>query len=236
LFFARDAEARMGEDPYSPESNLVCKPSGGHDGQQHSQAFASLFDLNRQTLALLVEAATTAQSDRSWSGWRTIGSQLAQLDATQRESLALCPFSLLDAGLRDALRHSRTDRARYEPAQGELPFSPILLQTQLDHLAHAAYLFAWHLVRSDVIAARLVFAMNSASTSLMTQVTLSDIRGIAQGQVRNGRVRPRWHNRPDTWFRLINMARSPHHDDFATVATRGLQLFLQELIGDEHGS
>jgi hypothetical protein len=224
----------MGEDLYSPESNHVCTPPGGHDGQHHSQAFASLFDLNRQTIALLVDVATSAQSDRSWSGWRTIGNQLAQLDVAQRESLALCPFSLLDAGLRDALRYSRTDRPLYEPAQGELPFSPVLLQTQLDHLAQAAYLFAWHLVRSDVIAARLVFAMNSASTSLMTQITLTDVRRIAQEQVRNGRVRPRWHNRSDTWFRLIDMARFPHHDDFATVATRGLQLFLQELIGDEH--
>jgi len=225
----------MGKDPYSPEPNLVCTLPGRHDGLHHSQAFASLFDLNRQTIALLLDVASSAQSNRSWSGWRTIGNQLAQLDVAQRESLALCPFSLLDAGLRDALGYSRTDRAPYEPAQGELPFSPILLQTQLDHLAQAAYLFAWHLVRSDVIAARLVFAMNSESTYVMTQVTLTDIRGIAQEQVRNGRVRPRWHNRPDTWFRLIHMARSPHHDDFATVATRGLQLFLQELIGDEHG-
>ncbi|MDY6944882.1 MAG: hypothetical protein SXG53_04110 [Pseudomonadota bacterium] len=225
----------MGVDPYSPESNSVDTPPGGHDGPRHPQAFASLFDINRQTIALLIDVSTTAATDRSWSGWRTLGNELAQLDATQRESLARCPFSLIDAGLRDTPRYSRADRVPDPPAQAELPFSTVLLQTRFNHLAQAAYLFAWHLVRSDVITARLVFAMNSASASLMAQVTLTDIREIAQEQVRNGRVRPRWHNRPDAWFRLMHMARSPPRDDFATVTTRGLQLFLQELIGDEHG-
>ena len=225
----------MGVDPYSPESNFIGRPPNGHDGPRHPQAFASLFDINRQTISLLMHVGATPATDRSWSGWRTLGNELAQLNATQRESLARCPFSLIDAGLRDTPRYSRTEPVPDEPAQGELPFSPILLQTRLDHLAQAAYLFAWHLVRSDVITARLVFAMNSASASLMAQVTLTDIRAIAQEQVRNGRVRPRWQNRPDAWFRLINMARSPPRDDFATVTTRGLQLFLQEVIGEEDG-
>lgn len=223
----------MGVNPYSPESNLASAPFGEHDSPRHPQSFASLFDLNRQTIALLVDVAATPLSDRIWSGWRTLGNELGRLDATRREDLARCPFSLVEAGLREAPRWSRADHV--EPAQGELPFSPILLQTRLDHLAHAACLLAWHLVRSDVIAARLVFAMNSASTSLMAQVTLTDIRRIAQEQVYNGRVRPRWHNRPDIWTRLIHTARSSNRDNFANVTTRGLQLFLQELLADEHG-
>lgn len=221
----------MGESPYSSESSLT--PPGRHDVPHHSQAFASLFDINRRTIALLFDVGATAPGDRSWFGWRAIGAELSKLDAAQRESLSLCPFSLIDAGLRDLPLSARTDRAPNDAAQGELPFPPILLQTRLDHLAQAAYLFAWHLVRSDLIAARLVLAMDSASTSLMMQVTLTDIREIAHEQARSGRVRPRWHKRPEAWSRLIHMARSPHHDDFATVTTRGLQLFLQELIADE---
>ncbi len=222
----------MGVNPYSPESNLACTPFGEHDSPRHSQAFASLFDLNRQTIALLVDVAATPLSDRIWSGWQTLGNELGRLDATRREDLARCPFSLVDAGLHEAPRWSQADHV--EPGQGELPFSPVLLQTRLDHLAHAAYLLAWHLVRSDAIAARLVFAMNSASTSLMVQVTLTDIRRIAQEQVCNGRVRPRWHNRPDIWSRLIHTARYSNRDTFTNVTTRGLQLFLQELLADEH--
>lgn len=223
----------MGVNPYSPNSTLAGAPFGEHDHSRHPQSFASLFDLNRQTVALLVDIATTPQSNRIWLGWRTLGNELARLDATQREDLAHCPFSLVDAGLREAPQWSQADHI--EPAQGELPFSPTLLQTRLDHLAHAAWLLAWHLVRTDVIAARLVFAMDSASTSLMAQVTLTDIRRIAQEQVCNGRVRPRWHNRPDIWSRLIHTARSSHRDTFANVTTRGLQLFLQEMLADEHG-
>lgn len=225
----------MGVDPYGPESNLACASPGGHDSPHHLQSFASLFDINRQTIALLMDVAATPLTGRTWSGWRILGNELTELEATQRESLARCPFSLVDAGLRDATRCSPADGGPDAPAQGELMFSPILMQTRLDHLAHAAFLLAWHLVRSDMIAARLVFAMNSASTSFMSQITLTDIRRISQEQVRNGRVLPRWHNRPDVWFRLIHTARSPHRDDFASVATRGLQFFLQELVADERG-
>jgi hypothetical protein len=222
----------MGVNPYSPNSNLAGAPFSEKDQSRHPQSFAPLFDLNRQTIALLVDISATPLSDRIWPGWRTLGNELGRLDATRREDLARCPFALIDAALHEAPRCSQVDRA--EPHQGELPFSPILLQTRLDHLAHAAWLLAWHLVRTDVIAARLVFAMDSASTSLMTQVTLTDIRRIAHEQVRNGRVRPRWHNQPDIWSRLMHTARSSQRDTFANVTTRGLQLFLQELLVDEH--
>ena len=224
----------MGANPYSPESNLACTRGGEQDGPRHPKSFASLLDLNRQTIALLVDIAATPLSDRIWSPWRTLDHELGRLDVTRREYLARCSFSLVDLSLREAPRWSPTNHV--EPAQAELPFSPILLQTRLDHLAHAAYLLAWHLVRSDLIAARLVFAMNSTSNSLMAQVTLTDIRRIAQEQVCNGRVRPRWHNRPDVWSRLIHTAHSSHRDTFANVTTRGLQLFLQELLADEHGA
>lgn len=221
----------MGVNPYSPSTNLACTHLGEHDHPRDLQSFASLFDLNRQIIALLVDVAATPRTKDIWAGWRRLGSEVSRLDAMQREELAHCPFSLIDAGLREVPRWSRADHIA--PAQGELPFSPILLQTRLDHLAHAAWLLAWHLVRSDTIAARLVFALNSASTSLMTQVTLTDIRRIAQEQVRNGRVRPRWHDRPDIWSRLIQTARSSHSDTFDGVTTRGLQLFLREFLADE---
>lgn len=223
-------------NPYSSESDLVCTPVTGHDDPRHPRSFASLFDLNRQTITLLADVAATPLSDRNWSGWRRLGSELAPLNATQREDLARCPFSLLDAGLCDVPRRTYADDVSKESGQAELLFSPISLQTRLDHLAHAACLFAWHLARSDVIAARLVFAMNSASTSLMAQVTLTDIRRIAQEQVCNGRVRPRWHNRPDIWSRLVHTVRSSDRDTFANVTTRGLQLFLQELLADKHSA
>lgn len=221
----------MGVNPYSPSTNLACPHLGEHDDPRHLQSFASLFDLNRQIIALLVDVAATPRTKDIWAGWRTLGNEVSRLDAMQREELAHCPFSLVDAGLRDVPRWSRADHIG--PAQGELPFSPILLQTRLDHLAHAAWLLAWHLVRSDMIAARLVFALKSASASFITQVTLSDIRRIAHEQVRNGRVRPRWHDRPDIWSRLIETARSSHSDTFDGVTTRGLQLFLQEFLADE---
>src|SRR5688500_18881894 len=153
----------MGVNPYSPNSNLTCAPFGSHGDPRHTESFASLFDLNRQIIALLVDVAATPLSDRIWLAWRTVGIELGRLDSTQREDLARCPFSLVDAGLREPPRWSRDDHV--EPGQGELPFSPVLLQTRLDHLAHAAWLLAWHLVRSDAIAARLAFAMDSASTT-----------------------------------------------------------------------
>ena len=221
----------MGANPYSPSTNLACTHLGEHVDPRHLQSFASLFDLNRQIIELLVDVAARPRSERIWASWRTAGDEVARLDAAQREELAHCPFSLVDAGLREVRGWSRADHI--EPVQGELPFSPILLQNRLDHLAHAAWLLAWHLVRSDMIAARLLFALNSASTFLMTQVTLTDIRRIAQEQVRNGRVRPRWHDRPDVWSRLIHTARSSPSDTFDSVTTRGLQLFLQEFLGDE---
>lgn len=223
----------MGADPYS-ESNLTALSPSGHDGSRHPQSFATLFDINRQTIALLMDVAATPLIDRTWSGWRMLGNELVQLEATQRESLARCPFSLIDVGLREIPHYVSCDCSLDGPVQGELMFSLMTPQTRLHHLAHAALLFAWHLVRSDLIAARLVFAMDRATTSVMARVTLTDIRRIAQERVRNGRVGPRWHNRPHVWLRLIHTARSPHSDDFSTV-TRGLQLFLRELVTDEHG-
>lgn len=224
----------MGADPYS-ESNLTALSASGHDGSRHPQSFASLFDINRQTIALLMDVAATPLIDRTWSGWRMLGNELVQLEAIQRESLARCPFSLIDVGLREVPDCAGCDCPPYGPIQGELMFSLMTPQTRLHHLAHAALLFSWHLARSDLIAARLVFAMDSATTSFMARVTLTDIQRIAQERVRSGRVGPRWHDRPDVWLRLIHTARSPHTDDFATVTTRGLQLFLQEPITDGRG-
>lgn len=224
----------MGINPNSPEPDFACMHVAGHDGPRHSQSFASLFDLNRQTIALLVDVATTPIDDRIWPGWRALGSELTRLDAAQREGLARCPFSLIDAGLCKALRRSRTGHLLVEPVQEELPLSSMPLQIRLDHLAHAVWLFAWHLVRSDVIAAKLVFAMDPTTTSLMAQVTLTEIRHIAQEQVLNGRVHLRWHNRPEVWSRLIHTASSQHPEACAEVTTRGLQLFLQELLTEEH--
>jgi hypothetical protein len=154
------------------------------------------------------------------------------LDAYKRHPISRCPFSLIDVGLREVPDCAGCDSPPDGPIQGELMFSLMTPQTRLHHLAHAALLFSWHLVRSDMIAARLVFAMDSATTSFMARITLSDIRRIAQERVRNGRVGPRWHDRPGVWLRLIQTARSPQNDDFATVTTRGLQLFLQEVLTD----
>lgn len=221
----------MGAKPYSSSTNFACTHLGEHDDPHHLRSFASLFDLNRQVIELLVNVAAEHRSERIWESWRTLGNELARLDPTQRDEFAHCPFSLVDAGLREVRAWSRADHI--QPAQGELPFAPILLQNRLDHLAHATWLLAWHLVRSDMIAARLVFALNPASISLMTQATLTDIRRIAQEQVRDGRVRPRWHDRPDIWSRLIHTARSSHSDAFESVTTRGLQLFLQEFVAEE---
>lgn len=220
----------MGANPYSPESN----PPRAFNGSRRPPSFASLFDINRQTIALLMDVAATPQSNQTWSRWRLLGNELLQLNTDQHESLARCPFSLIDPGLRDAPASS-CHGVPDEPIQRELTLSPMLPQDRLDHLAHAALLFAWHLVRSDVIAPRLVFGMNTASTSFIAQATLTDIHRLAQEQVRHGRVSPRWHNRPDMWLQVIRRARSPHRDDFATVSTRGLQLFLQELIADQRG-
>jgi hypothetical protein len=222
----------MGADPCS-ESNLPALSASGNDGSRHPQSFAPLFDINRQTIALLMDVAATPLTNRTWSEWRMLGNELMQLEAIQRESLARCPFSLIDVGLREVPDCAGCDCPPDGPIQGELLFSLMTPQTRLHHLAHAALLFSWHLVRSDLIAARLVFAMDSATTSFMARITLSDIRRIALERVRTGRVGPRWHDRPAVWLRLIHTARSPQNDDFATVTTRGLQLFLQELVTDE---
>jgi hypothetical protein len=221
----------MSVDAYSPESAFVCPSGVRHDHPRNPQSFASLFDINRQTIALLIDAAATRWSDPAWLKWRTLGNELAQLDIPQRESLVRCPFSLIDVGLGDAPYLSTPIPMSNGPTQGQLMLSQMSLQSRLDDLAHAVFLLAWHLVRSDKIAARLVFAMDSVSTSVLTQVTLTDIRWIAQDQVCNGRVHPRWHRQPEAWSRLILTARSPHCDVFANVTTRGLQLFLQELVG-----
>lgn len=225
----------MSVDANSPESHLLRPPGVGQNGPRYPQSFASLFDINRQTIALLMDAADTRSSDGIWLGWRVLGNEMAQLDADQREKLAQCRFSLIDAGLRQAPYFSHPSPVRNEPTQGQLLFSKVSLQSRLDDLAHAVFLLAWHLVRSDMIAARLVFAMDSASSSLLTQVTLTDIRRIAISQVCNGRVHPRWHRQPEAWSRLMLTARSSHDNASGDVTTRGLQLFLQELVANTQG-
>lgn len=202
-------------------------PAERTEALQFSQSLELIYDLNRRMLALLAEPIDEGGAYNDFHVGTPIGQVLRDIDPSTRQQLALCPFLLLDA--------SFTDAARWKPPEAvqqhvEAAPSQTNSATRAIALGRATCVLSWHLVRTDQVAARLVLGVSPECAAVIAQSGLTELQELAARFVRHRWFKPRWHDRPDAWRRLIRLA---HMTPRTTVAIHGLQLFLGDLLGEE---
>jgi hypothetical protein len=222
--------AFMGAFDRKDSAHATCTRSSNH---RSPDALVPIYHLNTQALGLLIDSSRSVTHETSWSSGRSLGSQLCEVEPAGLEHIAKCPFLLIDAGF-DIPNHWRRPDAETERiVQDELAFTPSTLQMRLENLARATCLLAWHLAQTDPIAARLTLGVTAQTASAISAISLTELQELSMLQVRAGWIRPRWHDRPDIWHRLIDLAKDSGHRELESVTGYGLQLFLRALLAED---
>jgi len=186
-------------------------------------ALESLTELNESCLALLAEESR-ARAANAPPLLRQVGELWRLLDAAARRRAATCPYLLLDAGFADSTRWLPAAR---QVGDGPRPsYDSYFTVDAASELAQLIFTYAWHLARSQGLAARLVLGMPAATAHLIAQYTLCQIRSLAQ--LRPGWLRPRWATRVEVWRELLLAAAGGESDALERVRLRGLALLAAE--------
>lgn len=194
---------------------------------QFSQSLEPIHDLNRRILALVAEPIDSDGAHVDFHIRTPIGHVLRDIDRSTRQQLALCPFLLVDASFADATRWKSSaasqDYAEAAPSQNDC-------SSRVLDLARATCALSWHLLRTDQVAATLVLGISPQCAAVIAQSSLTQLQDVAARLVQHRWFKPRWHDRPEVWGRLIRLAQTAPR---TPVAIHGLQLFLGDLLGEE---
>jgi hypothetical protein len=182
--------------------------------------FDSLTELNETALALLAEQA--AAPGVPGPLLREVAAAWGGLDAAARRRAAACPYLLLDAGF--------ADRERWRmPAAGEsgrgvgAAFFGVPATVEV---ARLTLTFAWHLTRSQSVAARVLLGIPPACAALIAALTLRQIHALAERHPHW--LRPRWPSHPHWWRALLAAAASGEPRALERARLHGLTLLAAE--------
>jgi hypothetical protein len=189
---------------------------------RYSQWLEPIYDLNRRMLALLAEPMDEGAQHDFHAG-TPIGDVLRDIDASSREQLALSPFLLVDASFRDASRWTPCEHAEAAPPQRTAG-------TRVVGLARATCVLSWYLLRTDQVAAMLSLGVSQECAAVIARSGLTELQEVAARLVQHRWLKPRWHDRPQVWRRLICLAQATPPK---SVAIHGLQLLLGDLLAEQ---
>jgi hypothetical protein len=190
----------------------------------YAQWLEPIYDLNRRMLALLTEP-TYEGAQHDFHVGTPIGDALREIDPSSREQLALCPFLLLDASFRDATKWTASEHS-------EAP-SHCIAATRVVGLARATCVLSWYLLRTDQVAAMLSLGVSRECAATISRSGLTELQEVAVRLVQRRWFKPRWHDRPQVWRRLIRLTQATPPK---SVAIHGLQLLLGDLLAEETDS
>ena len=143
------------------------------------------------------------------------------------QRLAGCPYLLLDAAFatpahwRDVLTGA-VQEAGPDSAGGECAVSTDLIRRTL--------VLAWHLARSNPLAARIALGMNAECTELIAARSFHELEAVAE--MRPAWVRPRWEQRVQIWRQLLQAAEAEAPLRLRLLQLRGLQLMAGSLMAE----
>lgn len=202
-------------------SNLGRVPERA-EALHYAQWLEPIYDLNRRMLALLAEPMDEdAQQD--FHAGTAIGDALRDIDPSSRERLALFPFLLVDASFRDVTRWTCSEHAVAASSLGATG-------SRVVGLARATCVLSWYLLRTDQVAATLSLGVSRECAAVIARSGLTELQEVAARLVQHRWLKPRWHDRPQVWRRLICLAQATPPK---SVAIHGLQLFLGDLLAEE---
>jgi hypothetical protein len=211
---------------------LHCEMSGQERaGMQPAAAWLrtetldSLLELNELGLALLAEqAAVRGAADGlplSAAGelWRA-------LEPAARRRAAACPYLLLDTGFADPQRWRRVAAWQVgDAARGS--YAAFFSVPGAIELHRLVLTYAWHLVRTEGAAARLLLGMPAPCAQLIAQCSLRQMHVLAEAHPEW--LRPRWAAREQLWQELLAAAAAGEAGAIEQAHMRGLTLLAAEL-------
>lgn len=140
------------------------------------------------------------------------------LDDTAQRRLASCPYLLIDAGFGLPERWERLLPAAVCDAP---PTVGYFTSREGVALVRRTLLFAWHLARSNRLAARVMLGMGLTVAERIAASRLRDLEALAERGC--PWVAPRWAQQPQIWRQMLQAALGPA-DRLREVQLRGLQL------------
>ncbi len=208
-------------------------------GERHWQAstvmdaaaLENLHALNRLYLDVLIRITASesgvdcgpgstgecAQSSR-------IAACVRHLAPVQRQALAASPFSLFDARFGDGPFWVQRVGAATDAQFREAGAAP----STAGSFTQLALFYAWHLVRADALAARLLLGMSDAVSTVFTALALPDLQLLAGAAPHL--ITPRWPERDTVWRILLGAARR-HAQCMADTRLFGIQVMAGDLAG-----
>lgn len=194
-----------------------------------TEVLDELYEINRTYLGVLaLELPQRAGNIRILP---PIAALLAQVNAETRESLARCPFSLFSARFHDAAYwQSQVQSAIVrEPLQRYLAFHPV--HSELAAFTDVALFYAWHLVRSNLAAARILLGMSESTAQAMRTLPLNRIQSLAEEQA--SLIGLRWADHASFWPSLLDAIRARASDRIEALRLLGIQMIASEVAREE---
>lgn len=181
-------------------------------------ALAPLAEINELALELMIRRAAGEPSGlpvvlrEPLELWRA-------LTPGQCRRIASCPFLLVEVGL-GALSGVACDSSGgvRDAGEGERWFG----EESLPRLAYLTLTYAWHIVRSRPLAARVVLGLQQDESAWLAGLTLRDLGACVERAP--GLLRPRWLAHPEVWRHLLSAAASAEPAEFELARLRGMQL------------
>ncbi len=164
-----------------------------------------------------------------------VADRIARLDARARRVAAHCPYTLFNLRFEDAAfwrgvaREAAEERAaerEAERAGTAPPAEPPLARADDGTFALKASVLAWHLARSQDLAAALVLGMTPGVQDAWRGMPLSALDRAAASALPHLRVR--WGTHGRFWSQLLDAAERPGAERAERVRLLGLQLLATD--------
>lgn len=137
------------------------------------------------------------------------------LDDSAIARLARCPYVLVDASFVEPLLLGTRETVRDGGAESYLPAA------DARGVARLYGTFAWHLVRTHRVAARMVLGIGELQAQAVASLALRDLERFTEPHA--GLLRPLWADRPDFWSGFIVAAINGDDGALRRARVRGLQ-------------
>ena len=197
-------------------------------GRWDNALLSPVAEINQQMLAILCECASAPRPlPRLVAVLRELW---CSLDASARRRLALCPYLLLDGGFSAPERWQRAAAGGLGVMDGAGAGGYFSSRAGVA-LLRRTFVLAWHLARSNALAARILLGVSPECAERIAACPLAELEALAElGPVW---VVPRWELQPQVWRQMLQAARSERPAALRAVQLRGLPLLAAD--GEQRG-
>lgn len=186
------------------------------------ESLRPIHQLNRRLLAILIDEARRPAAAPSVAA---LGGRLTSVADTVIDRLAAIPISLIDAGFQlDEPWRAVASGNRRHPEQSLV--SPLPRGRALE-LAALTFGLASTTARASKESARLIFGMSPSVANTFATFSLDIVHWL--GHARAHWIRPRWHDRPAVWMRLVETAEHAQAARLPPVSVRAMNRLLADL-------